>query len=235
MKLLILAGGFGTRLKSVVGTVPKALAPVNEKPFLYLQLEHWVEQGITSFVFLLHHQADLIIEFVNSIRQGILQNCEIEYVVEPNPLDTGGAVANAIVELNLSGDFLLTNADTWIGSGVSDLSRGESPSIATVEVSNASRYGRLEFDDFSYIAAFVEKSERSKVGWINAGLSKLSVGFFLPWNGKAFSLESVTFPMLVDEGKVRAIKLETDFIDIGVPEDYLRFCLWVEGGRLGEL
>jgi NDP-sugar pyrophosphorylase family protein len=172
---------------------------------------------------------------VDSIRHDILQGCEVEYVLESTPLDTGGAVANAITELNLFGDFLLTNADTWIGSGVTDLSRGPSPSIATVDMSNASRYGRLEFDEFSNITTFVEKSEKSEPGWINAGLCKLSVGFFLPWNGKACSLEKEIFPRLVDEGEVRAIKLQTDFIDIGVPEDYLRFCLWVKSGRLGRL
>lgn len=235
MKLLILAGGFGTRLKSVIDGVPKALAPVGDKPFLHLQLEHWVGQGITSFVFLLHHQADLIIEFVDSIKHDVLQDCEIQYVLESIPLDTGGAVANAIKDLNLLGDFLLTNADTWIGSGVADLLGGPSPSIATVDMTNASRYGRLELDEFSNITAFVEKSEQSKPGWINAGLCKLSVDFFLPWNGSAFSLEKETFQRLVDEGEVRAIKLQTDFIDIGVPEDYLRFCLWVKGGRLGKL
>lgn len=235
MKLLILAGGFGTRLQGVIDGLPKALAPVGDKPFLQLQLEHWIGQGITSFVFLLHHQSDLIIEFVDSIKYGVLQDCEIQYVLESIPLDTGGAVANAIKELNLSGDFLLANADTWIGSGISDVLESASPSIATVGMANASRYGRLEFDELSNITAFVEKSEQSKPGWINAGLCRLSADFFLPWNGAAFSLEKETFQRLVDEGDVRAIKLKTDFIDIGVPEDYLRFCLWVKGGRLGKL
>ena len=63
MKLLVLAGGFGTRLQSVVSDVPKAVAPVGNVSFLYLQLEHWIAQGVRSFVFLLHHQADLIIGF----------------------------------------------------------------------------------------------------------------------------------------------------------------------------
>ncbi len=66
MNLLVLAGGFGTRLQSVVSQVPKALAPVVGVPFLHLQIEHWKSQGIRSFGFLLHHQAELIIGFLQS-------------------------------------------------------------------------------------------------------------------------------------------------------------------------
>ena len=64
MRLLVLAGGFGTRLKSVVNNVPKALAPVGSVPFLQLQIEHWYAQGIREFCFLLHHQADKIFTFL---------------------------------------------------------------------------------------------------------------------------------------------------------------------------
>ena len=61
MRLLVLAGGFGTRLKTSIGDVPKALAPIGGIPFLQLQLEHWLSQGVQEFNFLLHHQADQII------------------------------------------------------------------------------------------------------------------------------------------------------------------------------
>ena len=85
MKLLVLAGGFGTRLQSVVSDVPKALAPVGNVSFLYLQLEHRIAQGVRSFVFLLHHQADLIIGFLKEEQIGLLKDCEIQWLVEPTP------------------------------------------------------------------------------------------------------------------------------------------------------
>ena len=66
MKLLILAGGYGTRLRSVVSNVPKALAPVGSVPFLKLQLRKWLDQGVNHFVFLLHYQADQIVDFLKS-------------------------------------------------------------------------------------------------------------------------------------------------------------------------
>ena len=89
--LFVLAGGFGARLQSVLDGAPKALAPVNEKPFLSLQIENSLSQEVNSFVFLLHHHADLIIDFLKSGENKLLKDCKVKYVVEPNPMGTGGA------------------------------------------------------------------------------------------------------------------------------------------------
>jgi D-glycero-D-manno-heptose 1,7-bisphosphate phosphatase len=70
---VVLAGGFGTRLKTVITDVPKALAPIGDIPFLLLQLEHWLAQGLREFTFLLHHQADQIIAFFKLIRARCLR------------------------------------------------------------------------------------------------------------------------------------------------------------------
>ena len=64
MQLLVLAGGFGTRLKSVVSSVPKPLAPIMGRPFLNFQMENWTSQGITDYIFLLHYEAKKIIDFI---------------------------------------------------------------------------------------------------------------------------------------------------------------------------
>lgn len=228
MKLLVLAGGFGTRLQSVVADVPKALAPVGNMPFLYLQLEHWIAQGVRSFVFLLHHQADLIIGFLKTEQIGLLKDCEIQWLVEPNPMDTGGAIANAIEQLNFSGDFLVTNADTWLGTGIQELWQAGLSSIAVVKVEDAGRYGNVQFDDKNLITSFNEKSSMTRAGWINAGLCHLNAELFKEWNHEAFSLERISFTMLAAQGKLKAVPLNTNFIDIGVPEDYFRFCRWIE-------
>ena len=81
--LLILAGGFGTRLKSAVADVPKALAPVGDRPFLYLQLKNWLSLGLNHFIFSLHHESQQIIDFLKSEKQGLLKDASIEWVVEP--------------------------------------------------------------------------------------------------------------------------------------------------------
>ena len=87
MKMLVLAGGFGKRLQSVVAEVPKALAPVGQVPFLYLHIEHWTAQGLRSFVFLLHHQADSIISFLEAEKNGLLSGCQVTWLVESTPMD----------------------------------------------------------------------------------------------------------------------------------------------------
>lgn len=230
MRLLVLAGGFGTRLKTAVADVPKALAPVGDVPFLQLQLEHWLAQGLYEFTFLLHHQADQIIAFLNSHQAGILKNCHINWLIEPMPMDTGGAIAHAVREMDLTGDFLMTNADTWLGGGVQELMQAASPTMAVLKLADVSRYGQVHFDRDAHITAFAEKNSRSESGWINVGLCHLNAELFKDWDGKPFSLERKLFAELVQNRSLSAIPLQTDFIDIGVPDDYHRFCRWVEAG-----
>jgi D-glycero-alpha-D-manno-heptose 1-phosphate guanylyltransferase len=235
MKMLVLAGGFGTRLQSVVSAVPKALAPVGNVPFLHLQIQHWIDQGVTAFVFLLHHQSDLIIEYLESEKDGLLQRCEVQCLVEPTPLDTGGAVAFALEQLHISGDFLVTNADSWLGAGITDMFQTTSPAMAVVELSDASRYGRVQLNAQNLVTAFHEKNGDQGVGLINAGLYRLNTDFFKRWDGLPFSLERIGFPALVARGDLKAVTLNTDFIDIGIPDDYFRFCRWIETDRKGAL
>ena len=230
-RLLVLAGGFGTRLKPVVDNLPKALAPVGGVPFLHMQLEHWIDQGAREFSFLLHHQADPIISFIESQKSELLNGCYVDWIVEPAPMDTGGAIANAVRELGLRGDFLVVNADTWLGTGVAELSRSTSPSMAVVNLPNVGRYGQVAFDQDLYATQFIEKGETLLCGWINAGLFHLNAGLFDQWDGQPFSLERELFVELVKNRKLKTVPLETDFLDIGVPEDYHRFCRWIENGR----
>lgn len=235
MKMLVLAGGFGTRLQVAVSAVPKALAPVGGVPFLRLQIQHWIGQGVKSFVFLLHHQSDLIISFLESQKNGLLQNCDVQWLVEPTPLDTGGAVAFAVEQLHLAGDFLVTNADTWLGEGFKDLSLVAAPAMAVVELRDASRYGRVQLNDQSRVTEFHEKSSFQDIGWINAGLYLLNAELFIDWDHLPFSLERVALPTWVASHKLNAVVINSDFIDIGVPDDYYRFCRWIETDRKGTL
>lgn len=236
MKLLVLAGGFGTRLQSVVDEVPKALAPVGKVPFLQLQIDHWKAQGISSFVFLLHHQADLVISFLQKEKKsGVLVGCDVCWLVEPIPMDTGGAVAHAVEQLQLKGNFLVTNADTWLGAGITDVSQSESPAMAVIELTDAGRYGRVKFDQQYRVIAFQEKNNKHDSGWINAGLCQLNAETFRGWDHLPFSLERLVFPAMVSATKMKAVKIQADFIDIGIPKDYFRFCRWIKAGRKGTL
>ena len=233
MKLIVLAGGFGTRLSSVLFDLTKVLAPVGDLTFLILQIQNWKKQGINSFIFILHYKSELIIEvLLKDQNSGVLRDCELEFVIEPEPMGTGGAVAYAIQMLNLKGNFLLTNGDTWLSNGIQSISISKSPSISVVKISNTSRYGLIEFDSNSLITLFQEKcSLETNTGWIYAGLSHLNTSYFNNWNHQAFSLEKDLFQILVNTKELSAVELQTDFIDIGIPEDYFFFCNWFKSDK----
>jgi D-glycero-alpha-D-manno-heptose 1-phosphate guanylyltransferase len=235
MRLLILAGGIGSRLKPAVSSVPKALAPINGTPFLRLQLENWISQGVRHFTFLLHHQAEVIVEFLNDEKLKLPEDCSFDWVTEPSPLDTGGAVAYSLKRLNIQGDFLVTNGDTWLNNGFSSMMAEIAPSIAVVRIEDIGRYGAVCFDEKQQITEFKEKSLKKESGWINAGILKLNVELFKEWDNQPLSIEREILPKLVEKGALKATPLNANFIDIGVPEDYYRFCDWVSCGQKGNL
>lgn len=235
MRLLVLAGGFGTRLKTVISDVPKALAPIGDVPFLQLQLEHWMEQGLREFTFLLHHQADLIIAFLQLHQVRLLRECQVDWLIEPVPMDTGGAIAHAVKTLDLKDEFLMTNADTWLGGGIFEMMQFPAPAMAVVNLVDVSRYGKVHFDEAQFVSKFVEKNDQCTAGSINAGLYHLNAELFKNWDGQPFSLERDLFSTLVQNRRLTAVPLRTDFIDIGVPADYHRFCRWVATGRQNPL
>lgn len=235
-QILVLAGGFGSRLKQVVYDVPKPLAPVNDKPFLSHLIENYIRQGAREFIFLLHYKAPLIQVLIDEIlTSNTFPDVKMTCIVEEKPLGTGGSVRNAVKILNLVESFIVVNADTWLGSGFKQLSLSSPNSIAAVSVKDCSRYGTLVVTD-GKIEGFLEKNPSCGCGLINAGLYHLSPDIFnQALDDTTFSLETDIFPSVVDRGMLSAIEINTDFIDIGVPEDYLRFCRWIESGKEIEL
>jgi NDP-sugar pyrophosphorylase family protein len=218
---LILAGGFGTRLRSVVADVPKPLAPVAGKPFLYWLLKNLKKQGGKEVILSLHHQAGIIQEFLQSVTFDL----EIQTVVEPAPLGTGGAIAFAIQQMEVQTPFVVMNGDTWLGQSLIELQSHLPPAIGLVHVEDTSRYGRVAWQN-DLVQSFKEKQPKAGPGWINAGAYHLSSEDFANWDGQPCSLECDLLPKWVQQGRLGACPLKTDFIDIGVPEDYQRFCQW---------
>ena len=215
---------------------PKPLAPVDDRPFIAHLITHWAKQGVTDFVFLLHYEAHQI-EFVlqQLADDPKFSGVHFKTVVENKPLGTGGAILNAIVDLEMKDSFLVVNADTWLGSGIEILSRSFPCSLAAVKVPNTQRYGSLSFKG-AKISRFEEKANSSGTGYVNSGLYHLLPETFDGFSGGAkFSLEEDVFPELVSRRKLGFVKLESSFIDIGIPEDYLKFCNWIELGRRHEL
>jgi D-glycero-alpha-D-manno-heptose 1-phosphate guanylyltransferase len=236
MKLLVLAGGFGTRLHSLFSEIPKPMAPIGNIPFLSMQIENWKKQGVKSMSFMLHHMSEQIIDFLISQRLHSLNGLEVDWLVEPIPMGTGGAIANAVHQLNIEGDFLVINADTWLGDGILSVYEESAPAIGVKKVRVISRFGHVLIDPDGFVSSLSEKNNiEVEDGWINAGLVKVSSKEFDSWNGSPFSLERVTLPALANAGRLKAVKLKGDFIDIGIPEDYYRFCNWIRRDCSGAL
>lgn len=231
--VLILAGGMGTRLKSVLDGTPKPLAPAGEKPFLYYLLKHLADLGFREFVLSLQYEADQIINYVSG--NPLLKGLSIKSVIEPKPLQTGGAILWAALETSLERAFLVVNGDTLLSGDLSVVCDDYEPGqirIGLSRVPDNSRYGSIELDPNGKVLKFIEKNEaKGRGGIINAGvyfldvktLSELGFG-----KGESFSIEKQVFPLLAHQGKIIGVEIPGTFIDIGVPEDYLRFRKQVE-------
>ncbi len=221
---VVLAGGLGTRLRAAVPDLPKCLAPVGGRPFLEIQLQALARQGFGRFVLSLGHQADLVQAAVRAFRV----DATIECIVEAAPLGTGGAVTHAMREAGLA-EAAVVNGDTFIDAPLAamlrplDVAGGERFRMATIAVPDRARFGGVALEG-DVVTAFVEKGQGGP-GLINAGLYRVHASVFeglAP--GAAFSMETVTMPALLPRRALRAAVLEGRFIDIGVPEDYRRFC-----------
>jgi D-glycero-alpha-D-manno-heptose 1-phosphate guanylyltransferase len=222
--IVILAGGFGTRLQSVLNGLPKPLADINGEPFLKYQFENWINNGFNDFIISLYYRSNLIIEFINLNKNGLLKNCKIQYVVEPHPLGTGGAISFLISKCQMTDSFYVVNADTWIENGYNSLDIDDENVIGLTKVDNTSRYGSVLTDQKNLVVKFEEKSDKEIPGYINIGLYKLNKSVFSSYHKVEFSLEKDLFPVLVNEKNLKAVNINTRFIDIGIPEDYHTFC-----------
>lgn len=229
--ILILAGGFGTRLKSVVHDVPKPLAPIHGIPFMEILLDQWYKNGFRNFYFLLHYQSEMMIQFIESYQQNKKDSVVMNWIVEEVPLGTGGAIANAVKNSNIKGDFIVANADTYLGkSTLSELVGRKAPAIVAVEVNDTSRYGTLHIEN-QKLVGFQEKELSKSSGHINAGSYLLSSDYFVDWDSKPFSMEVDLFPRLIETNGIDVVTVDTYFIDIGIPDDYSRFSKWIESGK----
>ncbi len=213
MEAIILAGGFGTRLQSVVSDVPKPMALINNKPFLAYLVEELISNGITRIIMAVGYKKEVIEEYF----QNSYQNCEIIYSNEETPLGTGGCVKQALSLCNEEEDFIV-NGDTMFKVDLKEMKKNKSNSIAVKPLENFDRYGEVIFNE--YITSFKEK-QYCKKGYINGGIYLLNKNIFNKYNlEERFSLEVDFFEKYLEELNLKPFISDTYFIDIGIPEDY---------------
>lgn len=217
MEAIVLAGGFGTRLSTIVQDVPKPMAPVAGRPFLEYILDDLVAHGIARIVLAVHYKKECIMEHFG----GSYRNAEVLYSIEDTPLFTGGAVKKAL-ELCRDSYVFVINGDTYFDVALSDMAleakkSGKPVTIAVKEMAHFSRYGRVAVDEHHIVTAFHEK-EPCAIGYINGGIYYLSREILDPYPEK-FSMEVDCFPALLRCSAIAAYESRGYFIDIGIPED----------------
>ena len=221
MKALILAGGFGTRLKEVINDRPKVMAPIGGKPFLEYVIQLLRRNGFKEIVISLGYLGDYIKAYFGD---GTSFGVKIEYAVEDFPLGTAGALKNA--GAYFKEPFLVVNGDTYLEADLNRLIsfHNEKKCLATVAlavINNVGESSLVSLQKSGKIQSFQEKTKSGKGGLVNAGYYFFSPKIFrhIPI-GKRLSLEKIIFPKLVSSGLIYGFPMDASFLDIGRPETY---------------
>lgn len=228
MQAVILTGGLGTRLGSLVEDIPKPLLPVAGRPFLDHILGGLARHGVSDIVLLAGYKAGVVKSLYGPDSDAVKSlGLSIRVITEETPLGTGGAIRAA--KDVLADKFFLLNGDSLFDFNYLDLtvnlpSEDNAPlaTMALRHVSDARRYGLVEIDGAHHVTAFLEKPETLQSGLVNAGVYWMSREIlpFIP-EGKV-SLEQDVFPKIASQGRLLAKVHDGYFIDIGIPDDLER-------------
>lgn len=225
MKAIILAGGRGTRLSTVISDVPKPMAPINGRPFLEFLISKLVSNGIDKIILSVGYLHQSII---NHFEDGRHFGASIEYLVEPEPLGTGGAIREAMKLVN-NKEALVMNGDTFVALDIQKFINfhRQTQKIATmalIPIDDASRYGAVKISPDGIVTSFSEKSSH-QAGFINAGVYIFNQEIINHFPEGRVSLETDILPILAITGNLAAQPQKVPFIDIGIPSAYHEFCL----------
>lgn len=219
MKAVILAGGFGTRLQSVISDLPKPMAPVGGKPFLEYLLLQLLRWGIRDIVLSVGYLGKMIEAHFGD---GEKWRVRIGYCREESPLGTGGAIREAARTMG-NRDILVMNGDSFLDLDFHEFmrvheDRGKAVTMALAQRENCGRYGMVELGPDGNVRAFAEKKGDGP-GLINGGVYICRGTFAERIPPGVVSFEKDVLPALVPGG-IAGMIVDGFFIDIGVPEDY---------------
>tara|TARA_B100000035_G_scaffold311291_1_gene320592 strand:- start:2809 stop:3507 length:699 start_codon:yes stop_codon:yes gene_type:complete len=220
----VIAGGLGTRLRSVVSDVPKPMAIVDGKPFLEYLLNFWISQGVSKFIISVSYMYNKVIDYFGDNFKGV----NLEYFIEEEPMGTGGGLIQIVK--NLSETFVVINGDTFFEISLNELKSFKHKTqadlvIALFKTSDKKRYGQVLLNEFNQVNGFYNSETKySKLS--NGGVYLVDPLIFkktsLKFNTKC-SFEKNILPTLIKQGfNIFGFQHSGKFIDIGLPEDYKR-------------
>lgn len=221
MEAIILAGGMGTRLKSIISDVPKPMAPIGDNPFLWYVLEYLYKQNINKVILSVGYKH----EYIKGYFGGKFHDMKILYSIENKPLGTGGAIKRAFEKVESKEVFIL-NGDTLFNVALNRLSIQHHKhlsdlTIALKPMQEFERYGAVVTSN-EKITKFEEKGYK-KSGLISGGIYLSNANLFdnvqLPLK---FSFEKNFIEKYIHQLNINAFISDTYFIDIGIPDDYER-------------
>lgn len=219
IQVLILSGGKGTRLSSIVSNLPKSMANIDGRPFLEYLINGVRKKGYHNICLLTGYMSEVIQEYFGDGKEfGV----DIIYSHEEEPLGTGGAIKQAVERSNFS-HFLALNGDTYCNIDYDQLSNSSRDSVvamALVHLDNTSRYGRVNVSSLGYVESFSEKDGQNTSGNINAGAYYFTRNILNYIDRPPSSIEHDIFPKLISKQLIRGIVFKENFIDIGVPTDF---------------
>ena len=218
----VLAGGLGTRLRSVVSDVPKPMADVDGKPFLEYLLQYWISQGISKFIISVSYMSEIIINYFGNTYKGV----QVEYLIEKEPLCTGGGLIK--IAKQLSSTFAVTNGDTFFEISLSELISFKHKTQAEVVMAlfksnDKGRYGQVLLNEINQVKGFLKTFE--DYSEFSNGVVYLVDPIILNKNSYRFntecSLENDILPNLIKCGSnIVGVEQKGKFLDIGIPSDY---------------
>ena len=214
----ILAGGNGTRLKQITGSIPKPLVPFNGKPFLIKKLEE-LKKNFNPDKFLLmiqEHQQEFYIKFIRETN--ILNYYHVELVIEEEKLGTGGAVKNMFKKTGIV-DCIVSNADTIIKGNVEKFGASTENSILACKGTSDGSFGVIDVDENLNVNGFSKRLINGGA-LLNSGVYHLAKSSFLAFPREVFELESEFFPYLISKRDLKVVQLDFSFVDIGTPETF---------------
>ncbi len=217
---IVLAGGLGTRLRSVLSDLPKCLAPVAGKPFLAYVINHFLTEGIEQFIFSLGYKHEIIEAFLRK------EYPELNYKVsiEEKPLGTGGAIHRACM-ITEEKSVIVLNGDTLFAVQLNKLvpfhlMTGAHCTLSLKPMQQFDRYGTVQMQADYRVTAFEEKKFRAS-GNINGGVYALNADRFRGEAlGEVFSFEKDYLEAHVHDRRIYGVLQDAYFIDIGIPEDF---------------
>jgi len=218
---IILAGGLGTRLQTVIHDLPKPMAPVNNKPFLEYLLFYLKNQHCRHCVLSVGYKHDIIMDYFGNRYFGM----DLDYAIENELLGTGGGIKNGLRFISQN-DFLLLNGDSFFNVDLASLSdfhlrKHSAITLSVKEMRQTDRYGTLDLEH-DRVIRFNEKQQVEKA-FINGGVYTVSKSIFNDENlGNKFSFEKDILEKKISEIPIYALPFDGYFIDIGIPADYQR-------------